>query len=217
MSIIFYILDVESSGLSAAYHEMHELSIIRCHDRVQLTEHIKCEMPERASLDALKVCGKSFNDLLKGKSKEEVVEKANKFFASDGATPAHRCIVAHNASFDRRFTAALWEKVGEKFPCDLWIDTIPMMKLYAKNIGLVKPKVNLAASCDMLGIKKTGSAHASKSDTRNTYFLWKKLTEEKGMDYLPFIKTLPHVIKKSDYFEPDLSIFDDLEDDDMPF
>ena len=65
--------------------------------------------------------------------------------------------------------------------------TLP--KEYAKKIGLIKPKVNLHASCDIVGIKKISSAHNAKSDSRNTYLLHKDLIESKKIDYLPFIKT----------------------------
>ena len=55
--------------------------------------------------------------------KAEVVQRCEKFFSEDGATPAHRCIVAHNAPFDRKFLHALWGQVGKEFPANLWLDT----------------------------------------------------------------------------------------------
>ena len=136
---------------------------------------------------------KTLADLEKGFTKEQVVEECDRFFNEDGLTPAHRCIVGHNIfTFDKRFLFALWESVGKIFPATLWLDTIPMTRAYAKQIGLVKPKVNLHAACDILGVKKISEAHNAKVDSRNSYLLWKNLVEEKKVDYLPFIKTAIH-------------------------
>jgi hypothetical protein len=68
---------------------------------------------------------------------------------------------------------------------------------YAKKQGIVKPKVNLHASCDLVGIKKISEAHNAKVDSRNTYLLHRDLVEQKKVDYLPFIKTERHIINVS--------------------
>jgi DNA polymerase III epsilon subunit-like protein len=146
----------------------------------------------------LRITNKTLADLGQGYTKEQVVEECDKFFNEDGLTPVHRCIIAHNAPFDMRFCHALWAKVGKEFPAALWVDSMQIVRAYAKKIGLVKPKVNLDASCNMLGIKKFAGAHSAQSDTRNTYLLWKALTETHNMDPLPFIKTLPHVLNPVD-------------------
>jgi DNA polymerase III epsilon subunit-like protein len=199
----YYIIDTETTGLKTDYHEMTEIGIIRCTDRVQLWRQIKCEYPERASFDALAITKKTMADLEKGYSKEAVVAECNKFFEEDGLTPAHRCIVAHNAPFDRRFLQALWASVGLAFPANLWLDTMSLTKEFikksgldaeAKAKGLPKPKANLHAACDIVGIKKISEAHNAKVDSRNTYLLHKSLVEDKNIDYLPFIKTDVHIV-----------------------
>jgi DNA polymerase III subunit alpha, Gram-positive type len=195
--IEYWVIDLETSGLSPIYHEVTEVSIIRCKDRVQLTQFVKCEYPERANVDALMVTNKTLADLLKGDDKEVVVDKIDHFLNGDGLTPAHRCFVAHNWTFDKKFLHALYEKVGKKCPVDLWMCTMAMTRQYAKKLGMVKPKVNLHASCDLVGVKKLSAAHASKVDSRNTYLLWKNLIEDKKIDYLQFIKTASH-----DYIDP---------------
>ena len=204
----YYCLDVESTGLDAKRQEVNEYSIIRCDDRVQLTTFIKCEFPERASFDALRVTGKTLADLENGDPKEIAIEKLNKFLAEDGLTPAHRCLILHNAAFDRKFMHALYEKVGQSFPVNLYLCTMQMTRAWAKKAGYVKPKVNLKAALELVGIKKTaGGAHQSKMDTRNTYLLWKDLVENKKFDYLPFIKNLPHnptINPEDEPLDPDL-------------
>ena len=217
--IHYYIIDTETTGLKSGHHEMTEIGIVRCTDRVQLHKKIKCEFPERASYDALKITGKTMADIVQGDAKEDTVAQAEKFFAEDGQTPAARCIIAHNAPFDRKFLHALWESCGMEFPAHLWLDSISLTKEFIKKTGeenlpvivrtaTGKISTNLHASCDMLGVKKLSAAHNAKVDSRNTYLLWMKL-QESGVDHLSFIKTEPHNFKKVE--DEELFNFDDIE------
>lgn len=203
----FYIIDTETTGLKQNYHEMTEIGVIRCTDRVQLWRQIKCIYPERANFDALAITKKTMADLERGFDKEMVVAECEKFFAEDGLTPAHRCIVAHNAAFDRKFLHSLWESCGKEFPAHLWLDTISLTKEFLKQVdqsqlNIVKTatgrvSTQLHACCDMVGVKKISEAHNAKVDSRNTYLLHRNLIEEKKIDYLPFIKTAIHNISGS--------------------
>jgi DNA polymerase III epsilon subunit-like protein len=207
----YYIIDTETNGIKSDYHEMTEIGIIRVKDRVQLWSEIKCEYPERSNFEALKITNKTLSDLSRGKTKEQIVEDCNKFFEEDGLTKAHRCIICHNASFDRRFLHSLWKSVGKEFPADLWLDTMSMVRNYAKDNNIVKPKVNLHASCDLLGINKISKAHNAKVDSRNTYLLFDKLANDKKQNYLPLIKTDVHSISSSEEecgLDPDLLDFE---------
>lgn len=205
--IHYYIIDTETTGLKSGHHEMTELGIIRCSDRVQLHRKIVCEYPERANYDALKITGKTLADLSQGHLKEKVVEEAMKFFEEDKQSPAGRCIVAHNTPFDRKFLHALWSSCGKEFPAHLWLDTITMTQDFIKKADTTQLKIvktatgrvstTLHAACDMVGIKKISQAHNAKVDSRNTYLLWKNLMEEKKIDHLPFIKTFIHDIGPS--------------------
>jgi DNA polymerase III epsilon subunit-like protein len=198
--IHYYIIDLETTGLSSIYHEITEVSIIRCVDKVQLSEMVRCDHPERASYDALRITGKSIEDLKNGISKAEIIEKIDRFLQKDGVTRAHRCFVGHNAiAFDKKFLHQLYSIYNKQCPVDLWMDTMLMVKHFIKERG-IKTKVNLHASCDLLGIKKYSTAHSAKSDTRNTYLLWKNLLEVQNMNHLPFIKTAVHdlVLNTSD-------------------
>lgn len=207
MSLHYYVIDTETTGLKANHHEMTEIGIIRCTDRVQLWRQIKCEYPERASFDALAITKKTLADLDRGHIKEDVVIECNKFFAEDGLTPAHRCIVAHNAPFDRKFLHALWAQCGAEFPANLWLDTMGLTKEFLKNadtsqINIIKTptgrvSTQLHACCDMVGIKKISEAHNAKVDSRNTFLLHRSLVEDKKVDYLPYIKTAVHSIAVS--------------------
>jgi DNA polymerase III epsilon subunit-like protein len=188
----YYILDLETTGLSLAKHEVTQISIIRCADRNQLSKYIKAEFPENADPTALRITGRTMQDILSGDNKEDVVSVVDKFLAEDNSTPENRCMVGHNVHrFDLRFTHALWSKVGKVFPANLWLDTIPFTKAYATKKGIAADKFNLDASLEIAGIKKVGTAHNAIVDTRNNYKLWLKCVEE-GIDHLPCIKRVPH-------------------------
>jgi DNA polymerase III epsilon subunit-like protein len=207
----FYCIDTETSGLSTKIHEITEISTIRCDDKVQLTNMVKCDYPQNANVDALRITGKTLADLEKGISKRESIDNLNKFLKSDGLTPSHRCIIGHNINFDLRFLHKHWSDQGEVFPANLWLDTISLTKEFIKKQGngiqIIKTatgrmSTTLHSCCDMVGIKKFAAAHNSKVDSRNTYLLWKALVEEKGVDYLPFIKTQIHYLEDDERIDP---------------
>jgi inhibitor of KinA sporulation pathway (predicted exonuclease) len=107
-------------------------------------------------------------------------------------------LVGHNIiNFDRKFLWQLWENFNKQFPFDFYLDTMHLMRAYAKSRQLVKPALNLGASCELLGIVKAGQSHTAKHDTRNTYLLWQEVI--KSVDYLQHIKRLPHGTDDSEY------------------
>lgn len=190
--LIFYILDTETTGLSVQNHEIIEISAIRCNDKVQFSRTIRAKFPKNASLDALRITGKSFNDLYKGVSHSDTINDLEKFFETDNGTAEHRVIIAHNSPFDRKFIHAMYDKEDKIFPANLWIDSIQLVREFAKKQGIIKPRVNLEASLGMLKIATVDKLHSASGDTRATYRLWIKLIKEHNIDYLPFIKRFPH-------------------------
>lgn len=217
----YYILDTETTGLKAQgyFHEIHELSIIRVSDKVQLTQDISCKYPRRANYDALKLTHKTIKDLYKGVSRETAIESVEKMLNKDNSTPEGRVIVAYNGAFDRRFLHALWKSENKEFPANLWLDPLKIMRKYAKTQNWGKVSLGLDSACDLMGIKKFAAhtAHTAKGDTRRTYFLYKTLIDDVGLDHLSYIETHVHKLEKnknqdvSEYNEEDLSILDDLD------
>ena len=204
----YYIIDLETTGLSAQYHEVIEISVIRASDRLQLTRYVRAQYPERASLDALEATGKKLSDLNVGKKHSEVVQEVNNFFQLDKGFSASRCIVGHNiAAFDVKFLHAMWEKEGCVFPADLYLDTLLMTKQFLKTHDVShldlpktargKVSTKLASALQITGAKTIANKfHTAQDDTRNTYSLWKKLVEDHKMDYLSHIKNIPHAFTK---------------------
>ncbi len=196
--IQYYVIDTETTGVKSSYHEITEIGIVRCSDRALLWRPVRCKYPERANFDALAITNKTLEDLSNGYDSREVIDLCEKFFNEDGLTPAHRCIICHNTTFDKKFLHAFWQQENKIFPANLWLDTMALTREYAKKIGLIKPKVNLQASCDLLGIKKTAGIHNAKSDSKNTYLLYKSLVDTHQIDYLPFIKTAVHHLEEDE-------------------
>ena len=192
MAIAYYVLDLETNGLKYGFHEICELSVLRASDRVQMTRQVKVDNPENSSFDALRITGKTMNDLTIGVSKDQLIKDFENFIGEDNLTPAHRCLVGHNIiSFDRKFLLELWESKRKVFPFDLYLDTLHMAKFRVKQAGssYQKPKLNLGAACDFFDVRKVSGQHNAKSDTQNCFLLWEQLM--KTGDFLDLIKRMP--------------------------
>jgi DNA polymerase III epsilon subunit-like protein len=189
--MFYYIIDTETTGLSAGFHEIFEISIIREIDRHQLSRNIKIQFPERASAEALKITNKKISELLIGESKEKVIQDIEDFLSLDKSSPEHRVFVAHNASFDQRFCHALWASANKKFPADYWLDTKEISRMWQKKNGIQKPELSLTASLVKNGLQAIPGQHNAIVDARNAYILYKSAKEAK-IDYLPLIKKKSH-------------------------
>jgi DNA polymerase III epsilon subunit-like protein len=208
MALNFYIIDTETNGLKVSWHEINQISVIRCEDRFQKTFNIKIEYPQRSSKEALEIQGKTIADLQKGVPKLEVIEEIESFLAEDGKNPEFRCMVAHNAPFDKNHLHAMWTSVGRRFPADLWMCTIAFSRKFAKKIGVVKPKLNLQAALKLAGIEPKPGAHSAAVDVWNTRALWEKLMSE-NLEHVSVIKNIPHLEKRGVESERDMGIFED--------
>lgn len=198
--IHYYLLDTETTGLKTNYHEIVQISLIRYNDKFQSTVNIKPLFPDRASYDVLKILNKSKADLLKGEHKSKAVEYMHNIMCEDGAQPKDRCIIAHNASFDKRFCHSLWESENKEFPAEMWLCSMAFSKLYANTIGKekfakqqnqLKPKFGLDMCLAAANIAPQSGHHNAVIDTQNlnslTEFLFKQ-----NLNHVSLIKREPH-------------------------
>jgi DNA polymerase III epsilon subunit-like protein len=192
--MLYYITDTETNGLKAGWNEVTQISVVRCSDRHQLTRHVKIDHPERTQPQALAATGRVMADILKGEDKLKVIEECEKFWEQDGKTPEHRCLVAHNSSFDKRFCHAMWGSVGKKFPVVCWMDTIKFAKEWAKKIGRAPENYQLKTVLKFAGLVPKGKLHEAGADARNTYMFWKKGMDTK-VDHLSSIRRYPHALE----------------------
>jgi len=196
--IKYYIVDTETTGLRVGWHEITQISIIRCSDRKQLNRYIKAHHPKRVNPIALEKTGRVYSDLFKGDGRKEVVEFCNNFFAEDGANPEERCIVGHNIiKFDKGFLHELWSGEGFEFPACLWLDTMLYIGAWKKKKGLTTRKSNLNWSLEALGITPRPGGHNAVVDTQNNYILWDKLKKE-GLPAVPHMKRFAHKLSPED-------------------
>lgn len=213
MSINYYILDTETTGLSVDYHEINQISVLRVSDSVQFSTSIKVKKPNFYNAGALEVQGIRPSDLRKGIPIEEAVESIDMLLAEDGKTKAHRCIVAHNAPFDRKFVHRAWDNVGKEFPADLWLCTQSFAKRYVKKhggmkvaqaqvsggvdgikkdkAGNLKPKFGLDNFMIGVGLNPTAGAHRAEIDVQNTQVLYNWLMNS-NTEHVSLIKRVPH-------------------------
>lgn len=207
----FYVVDTETTGLLVNHHEIIELSVVRCSNKTQLSRQIKALNPKNASYDALNITGKTIQDLYKGITKQEAMTDLENFLNEDGLTSAHRCIIAHQASFDRRFLHALWQQFGKSFPADLWLCSLALSKRHAEALGYKKAKLKLRLpnAIELFGLQKVGTLHNAKDDSMNTFTLWQYLMDS-NVEYLDLIQRFPH--NKKD--EPKENLNDLLEEED---
>ena len=147
---------------------------------------MKAQFPERAHKIALDKTGRTLSDILVGDSKESMIESCNEFLKEDGKTAAHRCMVAHNAPFDKRFCHATWADIGQLFPADNWMCTMKYSRAWARKIGAASENPQLHTVLGFHNIKPLPGIHDAGSDARNTYLFWKKGMEE-GIDHLQAI------------------------------
>lgn len=213
--INYYIIDTEVTGLSVDVHEINQLSVMRVQDREQLSIQIKVKKPHIYNAQSLEIQGISPSDLREGVPLEEAVEMVEMFLAEDGQTKAHRCIIAHNAPFDRKFVHRAWDNVDREFPADLWMCTQSFGKRYVKKnangekiaktqlaagvddmktdkkTGRLKPKFGLNNFMLGVGLKPKDGAHQAEVDVQNTLDLYTWLMNS-GTEHVSLISRIPH-------------------------
>lgn len=199
----YYILDSETTGLQAGYHEVVQLSIIRAADKFQRSFNIKAEFPYRASKESLAITGKTVWDLQKGIPKSEAAEQIDEFLCEDNKTNAHRVIVAHNSSFDRRHLHATWDSLNKPFLANLWLCTMAFMRKYTKAVGVqkiasaqgtTKVKYGLEQCLTALKLPIKSGAHNAIIDTQNCLTLFKHLMQQ-NIGHVQLIQSHPHQTK----------------------
>jgi len=207
MSLEYYVLDTETTGLKAGYHEVNQIALIRVATGEEFVEKLVCQHPYRASQQALDIQKTARADLVTGTFPLRVIEEVDAFLQKDGKTREHRCIVAHNESFDRKFCHALWDEYNKEFKANLWLCTKKLAQAYTKKNGIQKVaamqrdanvqlgKSGISYSLDNLmigfGLTPVGTSHSAIGDSRNTVILFNHLMDQK-LDYVRIIKREPH-------------------------
>jgi DNA polymerase III epsilon subunit-like protein len=185
---------------------------MRVIDQEQISLTIKVRNPNSFSPEALEIQGILPDDLLKGVPIEDAIETIETFLNEDGKTAAHRCIIAHNAPFDRKFIHRAWDSCNKDFPADLWMCTMAFAKAYVKQFGgekvakaqldkgvnvtqdkfgNLKPKFGLNNFLLGVGLQPKDGAHHAEIDVQNTKVLHDWLMASKT-PHVSVINRIPH-------------------------
>jgi DNA polymerase III epsilon subunit-like protein len=173
---VFYGIDTETTGLDPVKNDIIELSIYRLSDDVQRTWFLKPINFDNIEIAALRVNHHKLEDL-RGQTqygrdtyqdpKQAIVEIENWLF-EDNVDTANRCLIGHNAGFDKAMMESLWFKcqASDSFPFGRrFIDTMVLELAmdyaggeYAEGYSLN----NLAKKYSV----KNERAHSAAADTK---------------------------------------------------
>ena len=121
MNYIFYVADIETTGLDSHLHDVIELSLSRLGDtseNAQKTWCFKPLTPETIDSAALKVNGHKLEDLLhqtrEGRDRyldpNTAIVDVENWLADDGVPADKRFLIGQNIAFDKERLQQLWLK-----------------------------------------------------------------------------------------------------------
>ena len=163
----YIVLDVETTGLSCAVHEIIEIAALSIvHDAVEaeLSMLVQCQtsLPENIS----KLTG--ITDKMLQQQGIPLYQALLQFIAFVG----NRSIVCHNAAFDFGFLHAACRRVGLSMFHNPCIDTLTLAR--RKVFDVVDYKLNTVADHFSMD---TSNHHRALADCYLTYGIYKKLNE----------------------------------------
>lgn len=190
MNYVFYVADIETTGLDSHAHDVIELSLHRLGDtseNAQKTWCFKPLTPETVEAAALKINGHKLEDLLH-KTKEgreryldpnvSLVDVEN-WLADDGVPAEKRFLVGQNISFDKERLEQLWIKCNSKdsFPFGRrLIDTMMNELFFDFCRGEFAEGYSLNNLVKKYGVKNE-KAHTAAADVKATKEVFEKQAE----------------------------------------
>ena len=167
-------VDVETTGLNPAVHEIIEISIIKVCPRKGITNYTSKISPihlEYASKEALQINGYNSKDWKGAPDAEIVMSKVSEMLVG--------CIlVGHNVRFDEEFIFETCFRYGIKTRYDRrMIDTVTLALEHLHNLE----SVSMDSIREYFGWP---SGHRARIDVMQTYLLYKKLNRATACDRL---------------------------------
>jgi DNA polymerase-3 subunit epsilon len=167
------ILDFETTGLSPTSGDRPTELAVALVRRGRVVDRFQSLMnPGRLiPWDVTRLTGITNDMVAKAPPVREVMRRAAQFV---GTTP----IVAHNASFDRRFWLAELERAGLGAPPPFACTMLLSRRLYPD-----LPNYQLGTLVGALGLRKAERAHRAMADVEMTTQLWGRIEYEVGARY----------------------------------
>ncbi|MGI0058969.1 MAG: 3'-5' exonuclease [Nitrosotalea sp.] len=187
MNYVFYVADIETTGLDSHLHDVIELSLLRFSDGAQKTWCLKPLTPDTIDPAALRINGHKLEDLLhKTKEGRERYKDANitlveveNWLSSDGVPAEKRFLIGQNIGFDKEHLEQLWTKCNTKdsFPFGRRLMDTMQIELF---FDFCKGQFAEGYSLKNLGKKygvKNEKAHTASADTLATKEVFEKQVE----------------------------------------
>jgi DNA polymerase III epsilon subunit-like protein len=190
MNYVFYVADIETTGLDSHLHDIIEISLSRLRDNgenAQRTWCLKPLTPETIDPDALRINGHKLEDLLH-KTKEgreryldadKVLVEIENWLSEDGVPAEKRFLIGQNIGFDKERFDKLWVKSNSKdsYPFGRRMMDTMMNELF---MDFCRGKFAEGYSLKNLGKKygvKNDKAHTAASDVKATQEIFEKQVE----------------------------------------
>lgn len=193
---IIYVVDTETTGLSAIENDVIEISACRFtmespNDRDQKTWYLKALNPATISDEALNVNKHKRDDILHltkfgretYKDPSEVVADIERWIMQDKMSAMDRVIAGQNIGFDVNALKELWKRVSSEgtFPFNLendnrTLDTKMLATMIDVCTGRRRRYYNLSTLVKSFGVKKR-KAHRAEDDVAMTVDVLLKMLE----------------------------------------
>jgi len=190
MNYVFYVADIETTGLDSHIHDVIELSLSRIGDsseNAQKTWCFKPISPDKIDMGSLKVNGHKLEDLLH-KTKEgreryldpnlAIVDVEN-WLSEDGVPAEKRFLIGQNIGFDKDRLEQLWIKCNSRdsFPFGRRLMDTMMNELFFDFCrGQFAEGYGLNALVKKYGVKNE-KAHTAAADVKATKEVFEKQVE----------------------------------------
>lgn len=187
MNYVFYVGDIETTGLDSHKHDIIELSLRRLGDDAQKTWCFKPLTPDTIDPVSLKINGHKLEDLLH-KTKEgrdryldpiSTLVDIENWLADDGVPAEKRFLIGHNIGFDKERLSVFWSKCGSEssFPFGRrQMDTMENALFFDYCMGEFAEGYSLANLNKKYGVKNE-KAHTAAADVNATKEVFEKQVE----------------------------------------
>lgn len=183
MNYIFYVADVETTGLDSRVNDVIELSLYRLgvgdSESNQKTWLIRPTNFEGIGADALRINGHKLEEIKRYPEASKVIVEIENWLAEDGATTSQRALLGQNVSFDKDMLEQLWIKCQSKdsFPFGRrYLDTMTIELFFSYCQGQFAEGYSLSNLVKKYGVTNT-KAHTAAADVLATKQVFEKQVE----------------------------------------
>ena len=182
MKYVFYVADVETTGLDSRLNDVIELSLSRLglEENTQKTWLIRPTNFENIENDALRINGHKLEEIKKYPEASKVIVEIENWLIEDGVPASQRALLGQNISFDKDMLEQLWSKCQSRdsFPFGRrYLDTMQIALLIDYVEGNTSEGYSLSNLIKKYGIRNE-KAHTAAADVRATKELFEKQVED---------------------------------------